>query len=70
MATVEKFANTLSSEVKSDSKKIEEAFKTYCKTTPENSKENKFVRDKSVYLMVVMEIYNNNNNNFFFSVTI
>ncbi|XP_043278483.1 mesencephalic astrocyte-derived neurotrophic factor homolog [Venturia canescens] len=40
IATVEKFAKTLSDEVKSNPKKIEEAFKTFCAKT--KSKENRF----------------------------
>ncbi|XP_012287091.1 mesencephalic astrocyte-derived neurotrophic factor homolog [Orussus abietinus] len=40
IATVNKFAGTLSNEVKKDTKKIELAFKEFCKTT--KSKENRF----------------------------
>ncbi|KOX71268.1 Mesencephalic astrocyte-derived neurotrophic factor like protein [Melipona quadrifasciata] len=39
--TVEKFVNTLSEDVKKDTKKIEAAFKDFCKGT--KSKENRFV---------------------------
>ena len=39
--TVEKFVNTLSEDVKKDTKKIETAFKDFCKNT--KSKENRFV---------------------------
>ena len=39
--TVEKFVNTLSEDVKKDTKKIETAFKDFCKGT--KSKENRFV---------------------------
>jgi len=42
VATVKKFADSLSAEVKSDPKKIEETFKDYCKSTTANSKENRF----------------------------
>ncbi|KAF3429855.1 hypothetical protein E2986_11657 [Frieseomelitta varia] len=38
--TVEKFVNTLSEDVKKDTKKIETAFKDFCKST--KSKENRF----------------------------
>ena len=41
MAVVEKFANTLSADVRSDTKKIEAEFRKFCKTT--KSKENRFV---------------------------
>ncbi|KAK2576678.1 hypothetical protein KPH14_005339 [Odynerus spinipes] len=40
VATVNKFANSLSDDVKSDPKKIEEEFKKFCKNT--KSKENRF----------------------------
>lgn len=39
--TVERFVNTLSEDVKIDTKKIEAAFKEFCKGT--KSKENRFV---------------------------
>ncbi|GFG35969.1 hypothetical protein Cfor_02933 [Coptotermes formosanus] len=39
-AVVEKFANTLSPDVRSDTKKIEAEFRKFCKTT--KSKENRF----------------------------
>lgn len=41
VATVNKFAATLSDDVKKDTKKIETEFKKFCKTT--KSKENRFV---------------------------
>jgi hypothetical protein len=41
MAVVEKFANTLSSDVRSNTKKIEDEFRKFCKTT--KGKENRFV---------------------------
>jgi len=41
MTVVEKFANTLSSDVRSNTKKIEDEFRTFCKTT--KGKENRFV---------------------------
>jgi hypothetical protein len=41
IAVVEKFANTLAPDVKSDTKKIEAEFRKFCKTT--KSKENRFV---------------------------
>lgn len=40
VATVEKFVNTLSEDVKGDTKKIEAAFRKFCKGT--KSKENRF----------------------------
>ncbi|CAK9805290.1 Mesencephalic astrocyte-derived neurotrophic factor homolog [Anthophora plagiata] len=40
VSTVEKFANTLSEDVKKDTRKIEGAFKEFCKST--KSKENRF----------------------------
>ncbi|XP_076380518.1 mesencephalic astrocyte-derived neurotrophic factor [Megalopta genalis] len=40
ISTVEKFVNTLSDDVKKDTRKIEAAFKTFCKST--KSKENRF----------------------------
>ncbi|XP_076231907.1 mesencephalic astrocyte-derived neurotrophic factor [Calliopsis andreniformis] len=40
VSTVEKFVNTLTDEVKKDTKKIEAAFKAFCKGT--KSKENRF----------------------------
>lgn len=40
ISTVEKFVNTLSDDVKKDTKKIEAAFKEFCKGT--KSKENRF----------------------------
>lgn len=41
ISTVEKFVNTLTEDVKKDTKKIETAFREFCKST--KSKENRFV---------------------------
>ena len=41
MTVVEKFANTLSPDVRSNTRKIEDEFRKFCKTT--KSKENRFV---------------------------
>jgi len=41
MAVVEKFANTLSPDVRSNTKKIEDEFRKFCRTT--KGKENRFV---------------------------
>lgn len=41
MTVVEKFANTLSPDVRSNTRKIEDEFREFCKTT--KGKENRFV---------------------------
>jgi len=41
VAVVDKFSQTLSSDIKSDTKKIETKFREFCKGT--KSKENRFV---------------------------